>query len=83
VKGYQAFLDGLVAMLTGVSAFAAYGNDTTAPTFCNTHLQPIPTLTAGEKITMCGDKSARIDGSTAIFSSLRVVIAVAASFMPC
>jgi hypothetical protein len=32
---------------------------------------------------MRGDKSARIDGSTAIFESLRVVTVVAARFMPC
>jgi hypothetical protein len=43
VKGYQAFMDGFMAMLTGVSTFAGYGDDATALTFYNTHLQPIPT----------------------------------------
>jgi hypothetical protein len=75
-------MDGFVAMLTGVSNFPL-----TATTPLRSRLQhppaAHPNLTAGEKITMRGDKSARIDGSTAIFESLRVVTAVAASFMPC
>jgi hypothetical protein len=48
-------------MLASVSNFAAYGDDTTALTFYDTHLKPIPTLTAGEKITLRGDKIAHID----------------------
>ena len=39
-------------LLTSVSNFSAYGDDSTALTFYNTHLQPIPALTAGEKITL-------------------------------
>jgi hypothetical protein len=83
VKGYQAFMDGFVAMLTGVSTFAAYGDDTTALTFPQHPPAAHPHSPTVRRSRCAATKSARIDGSTAIFESLRVMTAVAASFMPC
>jgi ketosteroid isomerase-like protein len=59
--GYHDFMDGFVAMLTGVSEFTVFGDDTTALVWYDTHLQPVPTLTAGERITLRDGKIARIE----------------------
>jgi SnoaL-like domain len=59
--GYHDFMDGFVRMLTGVSEFTIFGDDTTAVAWYATHLQPVPTLVAGERITLDGDKIARIE----------------------
>jgi ketosteroid isomerase-like protein len=59
--GFHEFMDGFVKMLTGVSEFTAFGDDTTAVVWYATHLQPVPTLVAGERIALRDGKIARID----------------------
>jgi hypothetical protein len=59
--GYHEFMDGFVHMLTGVSDFTIYGDDTTAVAWYATHLQLVPTLTAGERITFSRNKIKRIE----------------------
>ena len=59
--GYHEFMDGFVRMLTGVTEFTIFGDDTTALIWYTTHLQPVPSLTAGERITLQQDKIARIE----------------------
>jgi hypothetical protein len=59
--GYHEFMDGFAQMLTGVSDFTIYGDDTTAVAWYATHLQLVPTLTAGERITLNGNKINRIE----------------------
>jgi len=60
-KGYHDFMDGFVEMLTGASELTAYGDDTTAVLWYDTHLKLVPTLTAAERITLSGDKIGRIE----------------------
>ncbi|MDL5159820.1 nuclear transport factor 2 family protein [Actinomycetospora termitidis] len=59
--GFHRFMDRFVTMLTGVSGFTAYGDDSTAVLWYETHLTPVPTLPAGERITVDGDRITRID----------------------
>jgi hypothetical protein len=59
-SGYHQFMDGFVQMLTGVSEFTIFGDDSTALIWYTTHLQPVPSLTAGERISLHQDKIARI-----------------------
>jgi len=59
--GDHEFMDGFVQMLTGVTEFTIFGDDTTALIWYTTHLQPVPSLTAGERITLREDKIARIE----------------------
>lgn len=59
--GYHEFMDGFVQMLTGVTEFTIFGDDTTALVWYDTHLQPVPSLVAGERITLREDKIARIE----------------------
>src|SRR5215472_10609780 len=59
--GYHEFMDGFVRMLTGVTEFTIFGDDTTALIWYDTHLQPVPSLTAGERITLSAGKIARIE----------------------
>jgi SnoaL-like domain len=59
--GYHEFMDGFVRMLTGVTEFTIFGDDTTALIWYTTHLQPVPSLTAGERISLSEDKIARIE----------------------
>ncbi len=60
-SGYHEFMDGFVRMLTGVTEFTIFGDDTTALIWYTTQLQPVPSLTAGERITLNQDKIARIE----------------------
>jgi len=60
-SGYHEFMDGFVQMLTGVSEFTIFGDDATALIWYTTHLQPVPSLTAGERISLHEDKIARIE----------------------
>ncbi|NWL26747.1 nuclear transport factor 2 family protein [Paenarthrobacter ureafaciens] len=59
--GFHAFMDGFVKMLTGVSDFTVFGDETTAVAWYNTHLQPVPSLVAGERVTVTDGKISRID----------------------
>lgn len=59
--GYHEFMDGFVRMLTGVTEFTIFGDDTTALIWYDTHLQPVPSLVAGERITLSAGKIARIE----------------------
>jgi SnoaL-like protein len=59
--GYHEFMDGFARMLTGVTEFTIFGDDTTALIWYTTHLQPVPSLTAGERISLGEDKIARIE----------------------
>ncbi|HKS98108.1 MAG TPA: nuclear transport factor 2 family protein [Rugosimonospora sp.] len=59
--GFHDFMDGFAQMLTGVDEFTVFGNDGTALVWYATHLQPVPTLVAGERITLRGGKISRID----------------------
>ena len=59
--GYHEFMDGFVRMLTGVTEFTIFGDDTTALLWYDTHLQPVPSLVAGERITLNQGKIARIE----------------------
>lgn len=59
--GYHEFMDGFVKMLTGVTEFTVFGDDTTALMWYTTHLQPVPSLTAGERIFLREGKIARIE----------------------
>lgn len=49
-SGYHEFMDGFVRMLTGVTEFTIFGDDTKALVWYDTHLQPVPSLVAGERI---------------------------------
>jgi hypothetical protein len=60
-RGYHVFMDGFVGMLTGVSNFTIYGHDTTAVAWYATHVQLVPTLVAGERITLNSNKIKRIE----------------------
>src|SRR6266487_4236168 len=60
-SGYHEFMDGFVRMLTGVTEFTIFGDDTTALIWYTTHLQPVPSLTAGERISITEGKIARIE----------------------
>jgi hypothetical protein len=60
-SGYHDFMDGFVAMLTGVSNFSTFGDDTTALLWYDTHLTVVPTLTAAERVTLTADKISRIE----------------------
>jgi ketosteroid isomerase-like protein len=55
--GYHDFMDGFVAMLTGVSEFTVFGDETTALAWYDTHLAVVPTLTAAERIKLSGENS--------------------------
>jgi hypothetical protein len=59
--GYHEFMDGFVRMLTGVTEFTIFGDDITALIWYDTHLQPVPSLVASERITLSEDKIARIE----------------------
>lgn len=60
-SGYHEFMDGFVQMLTGTSDFTIFGDDTTAVSWYATHLKMVPTLVAGERITVTDSKIRRID----------------------
>jgi len=60
-SGYHEFMDGFVRMLTGVTEFTIFGDETTALIWYDTHLQPVPSLVAGERITLSAGKIARIE----------------------
>jgi hypothetical protein len=60
-SGYHDFMDGFVAMLTGVSGLSTFGDDTTALLWYDTDLTVVPTLTAAERVTLTGDKISRIE----------------------
>jgi ketosteroid isomerase-like protein len=59
--GYHDFMDGFVKMVTSITEFAVFGDDETALVWYDTHLQMVPTLTAGERITLRDDKIAHIE----------------------
>jgi ketosteroid isomerase-like protein len=59
--GFHDFMDRFAQMLTGVDEFSVFGNDTTALLWYATHLQVVPTLVAGERITVRDGKIARIE----------------------
>ncbi|GAB0107309.1 hypothetical protein JMUB6875_63030 [Nocardia sp. JMUB6875] len=60
-QGYHAYMDGFVTMLTGVSGLTVYGDDTTALSWFDTHLHPVPTLTGAERITLTDGKISRLE----------------------
>ena len=59
--GYHDFMDGFVAMVTGVDEFTVFGDETTALAWYDTHLKVVPTLTAAERIKVTGDKISLIE----------------------
>lgn len=60
-SGYHDFMDGFVQMLDGADDLSVFGDDNTAVLWYSTHLKPVPTLVAGERIQFTDDKITRID----------------------
>lgn len=59
-EGVHQFLDFFVSLITSVDDFTIHGDDGTATVWYDTHLTPVPSLPAGELLTIRDGKIAQI-----------------------